>query len=134
LKDIGRGKLLIRPPELSINPTSSHLVTKQEEVAKEIMNLALRSIFVHTSKVFFTFRKILRHGANGFTSHPKGAVLRIFIAIKNPSPSARIEPANLGLNGKHADNYTTEEDSISFYFYANIWCKECMVNCYTVSV
>jgi hypothetical protein len=34
------GKLLIRPPQLSSNPTSSHLVEKQEKVAKEIMNLA----------------------------------------------------------------------------------------------
>jgi hypothetical protein len=38
--DIGRGKLLIRSPELSGNPTSSHLVAKQEELAKEMMNLA----------------------------------------------------------------------------------------------
>jgi hypothetical protein len=29
------------------------------------------------------------------------AVLRIFIAIKNPSSSAGFEPANLGYNGKH---------------------------------
>jgi hypothetical protein len=38
---IGRGKLLIRPPELSCNITSSHLVAKQEELAKERMNFAL---------------------------------------------------------------------------------------------
>jgi hypothetical protein len=29
-------KLLIRPPDLSGDPTSSHLVTKQEKLAKEI--------------------------------------------------------------------------------------------------
>jgi hypothetical protein len=33
--DIGRGKLLIHPPELSENPTSSHLVVNQEELGKE---------------------------------------------------------------------------------------------------
>jgi hypothetical protein len=37
-------KLLIRQPELSCNPTSSHLVAKQEELAKEIMNFALQRI------------------------------------------------------------------------------------------
>jgi hypothetical protein len=39
--DIGRGKLLIRSPELSGNPTSSHLLAKQEELGKEMVSLAL---------------------------------------------------------------------------------------------
>jgi hypothetical protein len=51
---------LIRPPELSRNPTSSHRAAKQNKM-----------IFVHTSKVFLMFSKILRHGADGFTSPPK---------------------------------------------------------------
>jgi hypothetical protein len=38
--------------QFSGNPTSIHLVVKQEEVVKKIMNLALRSIFVHTLKDF----------------------------------------------------------------------------------
>jgi hypothetical protein len=38
--DIDRGKHLIHKSELSGNPTICHLVAKQEEVAKEIMNLA----------------------------------------------------------------------------------------------
>jgi hypothetical protein len=33
-----------------------------------------------------TCRKILRHETSGFISHPKDGVLRIFIALKNPSP------------------------------------------------
>jgi hypothetical protein len=33
-----------------------------------------------------TCRNILRHGISGFTSHPKRGVMRIFIALKNPSP------------------------------------------------
>jgi hypothetical protein len=33
-----------------------------------------------------TCRKILRHWTSGFTSHPKEVVLRIFIALKNPTP------------------------------------------------
>jgi hypothetical protein len=38
--DMGRGKLLNRPPELSRNTTSSYLAAMQEELAKEMMNLA----------------------------------------------------------------------------------------------
>jgi hypothetical protein len=38
------GKLLIRQPELSGNTTSSHPVARQAELAKEIINFALRSI------------------------------------------------------------------------------------------
>jgi hypothetical protein len=59
--DIDMEELLIRPPELSGNPTTSYLVAKQDELAKEMMNLALRSIFVHTPKGSFTCGKILRH-------------------------------------------------------------------------
>jgi hypothetical protein len=51
-----------------------------EGMAKEIMNLAFQSIFVHTSKGFLACCKILRHGASGLASCPKEGVLRIFIA------------------------------------------------------
>ena len=44
----------------------------------------------------------LRHGTNGFTSIPKEGVLRIFFALKNPTPSAGFEPANLGTKGQYA--------------------------------
>jgi hypothetical protein len=44
--NIDRGKPPIRPPKLSGNPASSHLVAKQEELAKEIINFALQSISV----------------------------------------------------------------------------------------
>jgi hypothetical protein len=43
---------MISPPEISGNPTSSHLVAKQEKPAKEIMKFALRSIF-------FILRRVL---------------------------------------------------------------------------
>jgi hypothetical protein len=42
--DIGRGILLIRPPQLSSNPASSYVVAKREERAKEMINFSLRSI------------------------------------------------------------------------------------------
>jgi hypothetical protein len=54
--------------------------------------------------------KILRRGTDGFTSRLKEVVLRIFIALKNPSSSAGSEPANLGSNGKHDNQQTTEGD------------------------
>jgi hypothetical protein len=44
------------------------------------MNLALRSIFVHTSKRYLTCRKILRLGADDFASLPKEVVLRTCMA------------------------------------------------------
>jgi hypothetical protein len=49
---ISTGKLLIRLPELFGKPINSHLVANQEELAKEFMNFALRSIV-------FTPRRVL---------------------------------------------------------------------------
>jgi hypothetical protein len=43
-----------------------------------------------------TFRKILRHGTSGFTSHPKEGVLRICIALKSPSPRPGLTPRPWG--------------------------------------
>jgi hypothetical protein len=60
----------------------SHRQANQEELANENMNFAVRSIFVHTSKGS-SCHKILRHGADDFSSLPKEGVLRIFIALKN---------------------------------------------------
>jgi hypothetical protein len=62
--------------------------SSQEERA----NSVLRSILVHTCNLFFTCRKILRHGALGFTSFPKEGVLRIFIALKNPFRRPDLNP------------------------------------------
>jgi hypothetical protein len=38
-------------------------------------------------------------------------VLRIFIALKNPSPSPDFEPATLGSSGQHTNHYTTKTTS-----------------------
>jgi hypothetical protein len=79
-----------------------------------MMNLALRSIFVY----FETFcGKNLRYGADDFTSPPQEGVLRIFIALKNPSPAAGIEPTKTGSDGKHANHYSTEDDLIKLTTY-----------------
>jgi hypothetical protein len=42
--------------------------------------------------------------AHGFISPPKEVVLRILIAIKNPSSSTGFEHAYLGSNGKHGNH------------------------------
>jgi hypothetical protein len=89
--DIDRRNIPIRPQELSGNPTSNHLVAKQDELAMEIMKYLF-----HSSKGSLTCRKILRHQADGFTSPPKEAVLRIFIAIKNLSPLGGFNLRTLG--------------------------------------
>ena len=54
-----------------------------------------------------TFRDLLhavnlRHGTDGFVSTPKEGVLRIFVALKNPTASVGFEPANLGTKGQYA--------------------------------
>ena len=43
----------------------------------------------------------LRNGTDGFTSHSKEGVLRIFSPLKI-STSTGFEPANLGTKGQHA--------------------------------
>jgi hypothetical protein len=45
---------------------------------------------------------------------PKEGVLRIFIALKNPSLSAWFQPTNLWSNGKYANHYTTEDHLSNF--------------------
>jgi hypothetical protein len=50
----------------------------------------------HTPQVFLTCREILRHGADCFTSPRTEVVLRIFIALTNPSPRPCLNPWNLG--------------------------------------
>jgi hypothetical protein len=88
--DTGRGKLIC-PPELSGNPTSNHLSSKQDKVGKGNDKFDLRNIFVHTSKWFLTCRKILRHGAHGFTSTPKERV-----PLKIHRPRLGLNPQTLG--------------------------------------
>jgi hypothetical protein len=72
----------------SVKPTSSHLVAKQEELAKKIMNLVLRSIFIHISNCCLTFREILPQRGDGFPYPTKEGVLRVLspLKIQNPRP------------------------------------------------
>jgi hypothetical protein len=67
------------------------------------MNFA-QDVSLSYFKGHLTCRKILRHGADGFTSPLKEVVRRSSIAIKNPSSSTGFEPMDLGSNGKDANN------------------------------
>jgi hypothetical protein len=93
---VDRGKLLILPPELSGNPTSSHLVTSRKNGRKE-WEFGFPKYFYSYLQLIFAFRKILRHGAFGFTSPPKEIVLRTFIALKNPSRRPGLNPWTFGV-------------------------------------
>jgi hypothetical protein len=93
---------LIRPPKFSSNYQQSHIVAEQEKLGEEITGeFCQRSTSFISVGFFFKYRKISRHGADGFTFSPKKVVLRIFIALKNPSSSAVFEHTNLASSGKH---------------------------------
>jgi hypothetical protein len=49
---------------------------------------------------------------NGFISPLKEGVLRIFNALKNPSPSAGNKSPNLWSNGKHASHYIKDNTAV----------------------
>jgi hypothetical protein len=51
----------------------------------------------------------MTQGRRLYVPYEEGA-LRIFIAVKNPSLSAGLEPVNLMSNCKHAKDYTTEDN------------------------
>jgi hypothetical protein len=63
-----------------------------------MMNLALRTIFVHTSKDNFTCRKILGHAADGFSAPPppKEDVRRILPPLETHRTRLGLNPETLG--------------------------------------
>jgi hypothetical protein len=69
----------------------------RRNLAKKIVNLTFGKYFCSYFEVlFFTCRKILRQGVSGFIYPPKEGVLRIFIALENPSPCMGLNPLILG--------------------------------------
>jgi hypothetical protein len=62
-------------------------------------------------EIFFSYslRSFACLKSYDFTSPPKEGVLRIFIALKNPSSLQGLNPTNTGSGDKHTDHYTTEE-------------------------
>jgi hypothetical protein len=84
--------------------------SKAGETGEGNDEFCLKMYLFHTLMGSLTHRKILWHGADGFTSPPKEGVLRNFIALKNPSPSAGFNPVNVWSNGKQENHYITEDD------------------------
>jgi hypothetical protein len=100
---------LWQPPLLSGVPVSRHLwqplVLSGGPATRDISGASGRTGEGNENLVYlspwdfkrsFTCHKILRHGTSSFTSHPKEGVLRIFIALKNPSPWLGSNPQPLG--------------------------------------
>jgi hypothetical protein len=55
----------------------------------------------------------IQHGTPDFTSLLKEVVLWIFIALKNPSTSAKIEPTNFGPNGKRITTRPARQEKVT---------------------
>jgi hypothetical protein len=89
---------------LGITPDSSTRALWQSYQQRDLgqvggMDEGVRILPIHYLRYLkgsSTCRKILRHGTSGFTSHPKEGLLRIFIALKNPSPRPGLNPRPLG--------------------------------------
>ena len=80
---------LLAPPDVSTRDPSSerrkYLGEKWPVISTESIHFRILLLAAN-----------MRHGTKGFTSLPKGGVLRIFFALKNPTASAGFEP------GQHA--------------------------------
>jgi hypothetical protein len=85
------------------NPTSTIISSEAGGTGEGKDEFCFTKYLFHTLKGSLTCCKILRHGADCFTFSLKEGVLRIFVVIKNLSPSAGFELANLDSNGKHAN-------------------------------
>jgi hypothetical protein len=94
--DIDKGT---RPAELTSNSTTRHLVSKLEELAKEMINLVFGSNFLQTWKGCLTCCKILRHGADSFTSLRKKACCEFLLPLKIHRPQPGFNPRNLATIG-----------------------------------
>jgi hypothetical protein len=88
---------LIVPSGLNVSPRESSQRRKVEPWTRNVRKFCLNA------NLHVTFKDVLhavklRHGTDGFTSPPKEGVLRIFCP-KNPTASARYEPASLDTKG-----------------------------------
>jgi hypothetical protein len=86
-------KAIWQPPVLSGGPVSRDISGASRRMDEGNGNLVYPSPW--DFKRSFIYRKILQHGTSGSNSHLNKGVLRIFIAIKNPSPSPISNPRPL---------------------------------------
>jgi hypothetical protein len=87
-------RALWQPPVLSGSAVSRDISEASTRMDEGNENLVYPSPW--DFKRSLTCCKILWHGTSGFTSHLKEGVLRIFIALKNPSPWPGLNPQPLG--------------------------------------
>jgi hypothetical protein len=79
---------------------------------KKMMNMALEiSLFILRNVFYMPQRKIVGHGAD-FLSEGQSRPTADFYRRSKSIPSAGFEPANLGLNVKLAEYYTTKATGI----------------------
>jgi hypothetical protein len=87
-------RALWQPPVLSGCPISRDISRASRRMGEGNENLVYASPW--DFKRSLTCRKILQRGTCGFTSHPKEVVMRIFIALINPSLWPGSNPRPLG--------------------------------------
>jgi hypothetical protein len=88
----GANTWLVHQSSLAFIRAETHVASRRNGRRSE--NFACQ--YFKYLKGYLTYSKILRHGTSGFTSHPKEDVLRIFIALKIPSPGPGLNPRLLG--------------------------------------
>jgi hypothetical protein len=100
-----------QPPVLSSGPASRDISGASRRMDEANKNLVYPS--PRDFRRSLTCRKMLRHVTFGFTSHPKGGVLRIFIDLKKSIALAGFEPGTFEFNGNHTNHYTTRRLTLS---------------------
>jgi hypothetical protein len=88
----GDNSILVRQSSLAVLPAETSGASRRNGRRSE--DFSYQYLKYHEG--FLTCCKILRHGTSGFTFHAKEGVLRIFIALKSPSPRSGLNPRSLG--------------------------------------
>jgi hypothetical protein len=83
---------LVHQSSLAVLPAETSGTSRRNGRRRE--NFAYQCLKYLTGSL--TCRKILRNGTSGFTFHAMEGVLRIFIALKNPSPRPGLNTPPLG--------------------------------------
>jgi hypothetical protein len=74
--------LLVNLPEVSGSNPQRHLVAKEGGLGEKWLCIFPTKYLINTPQGSLTCRKILRYGADGFTSPPKETMLRIFYRLR----------------------------------------------------
>jgi hypothetical protein len=105
--DVDREKLLIRPPELSGNPTSRVIWYQARGMGERNGNLVLRSVFVHTCKWFLHAIKSCDTGLPALLPLRRKACCGFLRPLKIHC-ICRVWTREPWVQCKHTNHYTTE--------------------------